>query len=124
MNSYRPEELFDAGGRLIRDLRMPDCHAHAVTVSSPGSVDAQDMRVLAKFLRDVIALNRDQRNFRLFGPDETRSNLLGAVFEVTSRQWDAAQEPNDEFLAPAGRVMDAMLSGHQCQGWLEGCGCG
>jgi xylulose-5-phosphate/fructose-6-phosphate phosphoketolase len=68
----------------------------------------------------VIALNRDQRNFRLFGPDETLSNLLGAVFEVTNRQWDVALEPNDEFLAPAGRVMDAMLSEHQCQGWLEG----
>ncbi len=146
MKSYRPEELFDAegrlipelavlsptgerrmganphanGGRLLRDLRMPDFHAHAVTVPSPGAVDAQDMRVLGKFLRDVIALNQDQRNFRLFGPDETLSNLLGAVFEVTSRQWDAAQEPNDEYLAPAGRVMDAMLSEHQCQGWLEG----
>jgi xylulose-5-phosphate/fructose-6-phosphate phosphoketolase len=146
MKSYRPEELFDTDGRLIpelaalapagerrmganphangglllRDLRMPDFHAHAVTVPSPGAVDAQDMLVLGKFLRDVIALNRDQRNFRLFGPDETLSNLLGAVFEVTSRQWDVAQEPNDEFLAPAGRVMDAMLSEHQCQGWLEG----
>ena len=146
MNSYRPEELFDADGRLLpelaalaptgerrmganphangglllRDLRMPDFHAYAVTVSSPGSVDAQHMRVLGKFLRDIIALNQDQRNFRLFGPDETLSNLLGAVFEVTSRQWDATQEPNDEFLAPAGRVMDAMLSEHQCQGWLEG----
>ena len=146
MNSYRPEELFDADGRLLpelaalaptgerrmganphangglllRDLRMPDFHAHAVTVSSPGSVNSQHMRVLGKFLRDVIALNQDQRNFRLFGPDETLSNLLGAVFEVTSRQWDATQEPNDEFLAPAGRVMDAMLSEHQCQGWLEG----
>jgi xylulose-5-phosphate/fructose-6-phosphate phosphoketolase len=146
MKSYRPEELFDAegrlipelaalaptgerrmganphanGGRLLRDLRMPDFHAHAVTLSSPGAVDAQDMRVLGKFLRDVIALNQDQRNFRLFGPDETLSNLLGAVFEVTNRQWDGEQEPNDEFLAPAGRVMDAMLSEHQCQGWLEG----
>ena len=146
MKSYRPEELFDADGRLatefaalaptgdrrmganphanggllLRDLRMADFRAHAVTVPSPGSVDAQDMRVLGEFLRDVIALNQDQRNFRLFGPDETLSNLLGAVFEVTNRQWDAAQQPNDEFLAPAGRVMDAMLSEHQCQGWLEG----
>ena len=146
MKSYRPEELFDADGRLapelaalaptgarrmganphanggllLRDLRMPDFHAHAVTVPEPGAVDAQDMRVLGEFLRDVIALNRDQRNFRLFGPDETLSNLLGAVFEVTERQWDAAQESTDEFLAPTGRVMDAMLSEHQCQGWLEG----
>jgi xylulose-5-phosphate/fructose-6-phosphate phosphoketolase len=146
MKSYRPDELFDTDGRLIpelaalapagerrmganpqangglllRDLRMPDFHAHAVTVPSPGTVDAQDMLVLGKFLRDLIALNGDQRNFRLFGPDETLSNLLGAVFEVTSRQWDAAQKSNDEFLATTGRVMDAMLSEHQCQGWLEG----
>ena len=146
MKSYRPEELFDADGRLVpelaalaptgerrmganphangglqlRDLRMPDFHAHAVTVPAPGAVDAQDIRVLGEFLRDVIELNQDQRNFRLFGPDETLSNLLGAVFEVTGRQWDAAQESTDEFLAPTGRVMDAMLSEHQCQGWLEG----
>jgi xylulose-5-phosphate/fructose-6-phosphate phosphoketolase len=146
MKGYHPDELFDAEGRLIpelaalapvgerrmganphangglllRDLRMPDFHTHAVPVPKPGAVEAQDMRVLGKFLRDVIALNQGQRNFRLFGPDETLSNLLGAVFEVTSRQWDAAQQPNDELLAPSGRVMDAMLSEHQCQGWLEG----
>ncbi len=65
-------------------------------------------------------LNQDQRNFRIFGPDETLSNLLGAVFEVTNRQWDAREEKNDEFLAPAGRVLDSMLSEHQCEGWLEG----
>ena len=146
MKSYRAEELFDAQGRLVpalaalaptgerrmganphangglllHNLRMPDFHAHAVTVPSPGAADAQDMLVLGKFLRDVIALNQGQRNFRLFGPDETLSNLLGSVFEVTSRQWDAVKQSNDEFLAPAGRVMDAMLSEHQCQGWLEG----
>ena len=78
------------GGILLRDLRMPDFRAHAVDVPSPGAVDAQDTLVLGEFLRDVAALNSDQRNFRIFGPDETLSNMLGAVFEVTSRQWDAA----------------------------------
>ena len=81
---------------------------------------AQDTLVLGKFLRDVTRLNQDQRNFRIFGPDETLSNLLGAVFEVTNRQWDARKVDNDEFLAPAGRVLDSMLSEHQCEGWLEG----
>jgi xylulose-5-phosphate/fructose-6-phosphate phosphoketolase len=146
MKSYKAEELFDLNGRLIpelaelapqgarrmganphangglllRDLRMPDFHAHAVTVPSPGAVGAQDTMVLGHFLRDVIDLNQEQRNFRLFGPDETLSNLLGAVFEVTNRQWDAREVANDEFLAPTGRVLDAMLSEHQCEGWLEG----
>jgi xylulose-5-phosphate/fructose-6-phosphate phosphoketolase len=144
MKSYRPEELFDGNGRLIaeiaelapagnrrmsanphtnggsllRDLRMPDFRVHAVRLTSPGSGDAQDTLVLGNFLRDVISLN--QHNFRVFGPDETLSNFLGAVFEVTSRQWDARCKPNDEFLAPTGRVLDSMLSEHQCQGWLEG----
>jgi len=76
--------------------------------------------VLGSFLRDVARLNQDQRNFRLFGPDETVSNLLQAVFEVTNRQWDLPVEKNDEFLAPAGQVLDSMLSEHQCEGWLEG----
>ena len=76
--------------------------------------------MLGKFLRDVAKLNQDQRNFRVFGPDETVSNLLGAVFEVTNRQWDAREVKNDEFLAPAGRVLDSMLSENQCEGWLEG----
>ena len=76
--------------------------------------------MLGQFLRDVAALNEAQRNFRVFGPDETLSNLLGAVFEVTSRQWDARTQENDEFLAPAGRVLDSMLSEHQSEGWLEG----
>jgi xylulose-5-phosphate/fructose-6-phosphate phosphoketolase len=146
MKSYKPEELFDAqgrllpelaelaprgerrmganphtnGGALLRDLRVPDFRVHAVAVPGPGAVEAQDTHVLGKFLRDVVALNEAQRNFRIFGPDETMSNLLGAVFETTSRQWDAATEPGDEFLAPAGRVVDSMLSEHQCQGWLEG----
>jgi xylulose-5-phosphate/fructose-6-phosphate phosphoketolase len=146
MRSYRAEELFDDNGRLmpelaqlapqgarrmganphanggllLKDLRMPDFHTHAVTVPCPGGVDAQDTMVLGQFLRDVINLNQEQRNFRLFGPDETLSNLLGAVFEVTNRQWDAREVKNDEFLAPTGRVLDAMLSEHQCEGWLEG----
>ena len=146
MRSYQPEELFDGDGRLLpelaelapegdrrmganphanggillRDLRMPDFRAHAVDVPSPGAVDAQDTLVLGEFLRDVATLNSGQRNFRVFGPDETLSNLLGAVFEVTSRQWDARTQQNDEFLAPAGRVLDSMLSEHQSEGWLEG----
>src|ERR1700683_5541721 len=146
MKSYKPEELFDADGRLIpdlaelapegdrrmganphangglllRDLRMPDFRVHAVDVPSPGAVDAGDTLVLGKFLRDVTELNQAQRNFRVFGPDETLSNMLGAVFEVTSRQWEARTQQNDEFLAPAGRVLDSMLSEHQCEGWLEG----
>ena len=146
MRSYRPEELFDGDGRLLAelaelapagslrmganahangglllsDLRLPDFHDHAVLVPAPGAVDAQDTLVLGSFLRDVVTLNGERRNFRLFGPDETLSNLLGAVFEVTSRQWEGRVERSDEFLAPAGRVLDSMLSEHQCQGWLEG----
>jgi xylulose-5-phosphate/fructose-6-phosphate phosphoketolase len=146
MRSYRPEELFDEAGRLLpdlaglapegerrmganphangglllRDLRMPDFRVHAVAVPSPGAVTAQDTLVLGGFLRDVAALNAAQRNFRIFGPDETLSNLLGAVFEVTSRQWDARTQADDEVLAPAGRVLDSMLSEHQSEGWLEG----
>jgi xylulose-5-phosphate/fructose-6-phosphate phosphoketolase len=145
MRSYRPEELFDENGRLrpeladlaptgerrmganphanggmlLRDLVMPDFRAYAVKVPSPGSVDAADTHELGIFLRDVAKLNRDQRNFRIFGPDETLSNRLGAVFEATNRQWDAQKQDNDEFLALDGRVME-MLSEHQCEGWLEG----
>ena len=146
MKSYKPEELFDQQGRLIpelaelapsgnrrmganphanggvllRDLRMPDFHLHAVSVPAPGAVDAQDTLVLGSFLRDVVKMNQPHRNFRIFGPDETLSNQLGAVFEVTSRQWEAGREQEDDFLAPDGRVLDSMLSEHQCQGWLEG----
>jgi xylulose-5-phosphate/fructose-6-phosphate phosphoketolase len=146
MRSYRPEELFDVDGRLLpdlaglapdgdrrmganphtngggllRDLRMPDFRAHAVAVPAPGAVDAQDTLVLGEFLRDVVRANQDRRNFRVFGPDETLSNFLSAIFEETSRQWDAQTLPGDEFLAPAGRVLDSMLSEHQCEGWLEG----
>jgi xylulose-5-phosphate/fructose-6-phosphate phosphoketolase len=145
LRSYRPEELFDEqgrlkpelaelapkgerrmganphanGGLLLRDLVMPDFRKYAVTVPSPGAVQAADAHELGVFLRDVATLNREQRNFRIFGPDETLSNRLGSVFEVTNRQWDARQQDNDEFLALEGRVME-MLSEHQCEGWLEG----
>ncbi|PJD96339.1 MAG: phosphoketolase [Parachlamydia sp.] len=146
LKSYKPEELFDENGRLLaeltelaptgnrrmganphtngglllRELQMPDFRVHAVHVPAPGAINKQDTLVLGGFLRDIIKLNMDQRHFRVFGPDETLSNLLGAVFEVTNRQWDCREEKNDEFLAPAGRVLDSMLSEHQCEGWLEG----
>jgi xylulose-5-phosphate/fructose-6-phosphate phosphoketolase len=107
------------GGLLLRDLDMPPFRAHAVRVPAPGAVEAEDTRVLGQFLRDVIDRNRAARNFRIFGPDETVSNRLDAVFEKTSRQWEAERRPNDEWLAPDGRVME-VLSEHQCQGWLEG----
>ncbi|MBE3143971.1 MAG: phosphoketolase family protein, partial [Planctomycetes bacterium] len=145
MKSYKPEELFDKeghlmpelaelapkgdrrmganphtnGGILLRDLHMPDFRKYAVSVPSPGSVQAADTHVLGEFLRDVAKLNQEQRNFRIFGPDETLSNRLNAVFEVTNRQWEARTQENDEFLATDGRVME-MLSEHQCEGWLEG----
>jgi xylulose-5-phosphate/fructose-6-phosphate phosphoketolase len=145
LRSYRPEELFDGqgrlnpelaelapkgdrrmganphanGGLLLRDLVMPNFRDYGVTVPSPGSVQAADAHELGVFLRDVVSLNREQRNFRIFGPDETLSNRLNAVFEVTDRQWDAQTQANDEFLAADGRVME-MLSEHQCEGWLEG----
>jgi len=128
MRSYRPEELFDQNGRLVaelaelaptggrrmganphangglllRDLKMPDFRDHAVNVSSPGERQECDTRILGMFLRDVSKMNQAERNFRIFGPDETLSNLLGAVFEVTNRQWDARATKQDEFLAPQG----------------------
>jgi xylulose-5-phosphate/fructose-6-phosphate phosphoketolase len=145
LRSYRPEELFDAqgrlkaelqelapqgerrmgsnpnanGGLLLRDLRMPDFTAYAADVAKPGVPGIGDTHVLGRFLRDVVKLNAEQRNFRIFGPDETLSNGLEAVFETTNRQWLAATVDNDEFLARSGRVME-MLSEHQCEGWLEG----
>ena len=145
MRSYRPEELFDAngmlraelgelapkgprrmganphanGGLLLRDLRMPDFREYAIAVPAPGAVDAEDTRVLGRFLRDVIELNLEPRSFRLFGPDETDSNRLSAVFEVSERQWTAATVAGDEHLAAEGSIME-VLSEHQCQGWLEG----
>jgi xylulose-5-phosphate/fructose-6-phosphate phosphoketolase len=146
LRSYRPEELFDQqgrlqaqlselapqgarrmganpnanGGLLLRDLKMPDFRDYAAEVRAPGVRGIGDTRVLGPFLRDVARLNDAQRNFRVFGPDETLSNGLGALFEATNRQWDAAIEPADESLAPTGRVLDSMLSEHQCEGWLEG----
>ena len=146
LKSYRPEELFDERGRLqpnlvelapkgarrmganphanggilLRDLTLPDFRDYAADVPSPGVRGIGDTRVLGRFLRDVTKLNNEQRNFRVFGPDETLSNGLEALFEATNRQWNAATEPNDEFLAPTGRVLDSMLSEHQCEGWLEG----
>ncbi|WP_199120257.1 phosphoketolase [Pedobacter sp. ASV28] len=144
MKSYHAEELFDKDGKLIAELKalaptgerrmgtnphtngglllkellMPNFRDFGLKVPSPGAIMGQDTMVLGKFLKEVIKLN--PVNFRLFGPDETLSNLLGAVFEESNRQWDAAMLPNDEFLAPTGRILDAQLSEHQCEGWLEG----
>jgi xylulose-5-phosphate/fructose-6-phosphate phosphoketolase len=145
LKSYRPEELFDEqgslmpelaelapsgerrmganphanGGMLLRDLRMPDFCEYAFDVPSPGIRGPGDTHVLGRFLRDVTRMNAEQRNFRVFGPDETLSNGLEAVFEVTNRQWLAETRKDDQFLAPSGRVME-VLSEHQCEGWLEG----
>jgi xylulose-5-phosphate/fructose-6-phosphate phosphoketolase len=143
MRSYRPEELFDEDGRvregirelappgghrmsatphanggvLLEDLDLPDFRRYAVDVPAPGTTTSEATRVLGGFLRDVIAAN--PRTFRLFGPDETASNRLSDVFAVTDRAWDAERRPDDDHLAPDGRVME-ILSEHQCQGWLEG----
>ena len=143
LRSYRPEELFDErgalrpelaalapegdrrmganphanGGLLLRELEMPDFRAHAVEVPRPGRSMSEATRVLGGFLGEVIARNGE--NFRIMGPDETASNRLGAVFEVTDRVWEAETLPTDEHLAPEGRVME-VLSEHLCQGWLEG----
>ena len=145
MRSYRPEELFDEsgalvpelaalaprgnrrmganphanGGILLRDLRMPDFREHAVAVPTPGTELAEATRVVGGFLRDVMRLNMDQRSFRVFGPDETASNRLEALFEVTNRTWLADRVSTDEQLGAEGRVME-ILSEHMCQGWLEG----
>jgi len=145
MRSYKPEELFDTkgcllpelyelapkgerrmgsnphanGGLLLHDLNMPDFRKYQVEVTSPGSVKVADTYQLGVYLRDVVKLNEKERNFRIFGPDETLSNRLNAVFEVTRRQWEAPTQENDEFLASDGRVLE-MLSEHQCEGWLEG----
>ncbi len=145
LRSYRPESLFDADGRLIpelaalaprgnrrmganphangglllQELRLPNFREYAVSVPEPGVQGVGDTQVLGNLLRDVIQLNDSARNFRIFGPDETLSNKLGAVFQVTDRQWMAENEPADEFLASSGRVLE-MLSEHQCEGWLEG----
>jgi xylulose-5-phosphate/fructose-6-phosphate phosphoketolase len=143
MRSYRPEELFDEngalvpelaslppkayrrmsanpvanGGELLRDLALPDFRDYAVDVPSPGATTSEAARVLGTFVRDVMDRNRE--NFRMFGPDETASNRLGAVLDVTDRTWMAEIIEGDDHLARDGRVME-VLSEHQCQGWLEG----
>ena len=149
LRSYHPEELFDEDGRpvelirsfpptgnrrmganphtngglLLRDLRTPDFRNYALDVPAPGAVEAQDMLVLGSYVRDVMKLNMDARNFRIFAPDETASNRLGPVFEVTGRRFLGERHENEdpeEHLDPDGRVMDSMLSEHMCEGWLEG----
>ena len=145
MRSYRPEELFDDngtfkpelvalapkgnrrmganphanGGLLLQDLRLPDIRDYAVSVPRPGRIQAEATRVMGGLLRDVMTLNLDARNFRVVGPDETTSNRLDALFEVTNRTWMAERVADDDHLAPDGRVME-ILSEHLCQGWLEG----
>ena len=149
LRSYGPEELFDEDGRpsallrdfppkgtrrmganphangglLLRDLRTPDFREYAVDVPTPGAVESQDMLVLGSYVRDVMKLNLDARNFRIFAPDETASNRLSPVFEVTGRRFLGERYENEdpeEHLDPDGRVMDSMLSEHLCEGWLEG----
>jgi len=145
MKSYQPEELFDEngtlipelqvlapegdrrmganpnanGGLLLKELRMPDFREYAVEVAKPGQVRAEATRVMGTFLRDVLRLNADRRNFRVMGPDETASNRLSALFDVTDRAWMGEIFPYDDHLAADGRVME-ILSEHTCQGWLEG----
>jgi len=145
MRSYRPEELFDEEGRprpnvvdwlptgdrrmsanphanggiVLRDLELPDFRDYGVEVAAPADAMSEPTRVLGEFLRDVMRLNADDQNFRLFGPDETESNRLQAVYEATGKAWYAALEPTDVHLARDGRVME-VLSEHTCQGWLEG----
>jgi xylulose-5-phosphate/fructose-6-phosphate phosphoketolase len=145
MRGYKPEELFDKngkllpelaalapkgnrrmganphanGGILLRDLRLPDFRAYAVEIPKPGSVNGEDTRVLGKFLGDVIKQNADQKNFRVFGPDETASNRLFGVLDATNKQWEAEVIESDDHLAPEGRLIE-VLSEHQCEGWLEG----
>ena len=146
LRSYKPEELFDKdghpmpdilalapegkrrmganphanGGQLLRDLRMPDFRDYEVKVPFPGAVEAQDMTAMGYFVRDIYRLNSAERNFRVFGPDETASNRLSPVFEITDRAWNGEAWDIDDHLAPDGRVMDSMLSEHVCQGMLEG----
>ena len=108
------------GGLLLRDLRTPDFTQYALDVPAPGAVEAEDMVQLGSYVRDLLRLNRQARNFRIFSPDEALSNRLEAAFQASPRRWGAAREEGDEYLAPDGRIMDAMLSEHMCQGWLEG----
>ncbi|MFZ5834996.1 MAG: phosphoketolase family protein [Pseudomonadota bacterium] len=145
MQSYRPQELFDENGRLVpalaalapkgarrmganphangglllKSLKLPDFRSYAVDVPTPGGTKTESTRVMGSFLRDVMKDNLDARNFRVFGPDETASNRLGALFEVTDRAWMGERNADDDHLGPDGRVME-ILSEHTCQGWLEG----
>jgi xylulose-5-phosphate/fructose-6-phosphate phosphoketolase len=145
LRSYRPQELFDDhgrlkpelkglapkgerrmganpvanGGKLLRDLRLPDFADYAFDVATPGITGIGATVVAGRYLRDVVTMNAESRNFRIFGPDETVSNRLEAVFEATQRQWELPVLATDDFLATEGRVME-MLSEHQCEGWLEG----
>ncbi len=145
LKGYHPEELFDDsgflkqelrelaphgqhrmcsnlhanGGKLLRDLKMPDFRDYALEVKKPGHTVAESTRVMGQFLRDVMKRNLADRNFRIMGPDETASNRLGALFEVTDRSWMAETLPEDDHLSADGRVME-ILSEHTCQGWLEG----
>ena len=146
LRSYRPEELFDEsgklnadlaelaptgarrmganvhanGGKLLRELQLPNFRDYEVNVEYPSIVNAGNTHALGPWLRDIEKLNQGTRNFRIFAPDETMSNRLEAVFEASSRQWNARIQDGDDFLAQDGRVLDAMLSEHQAQGWLEG----
>ncbi len=145
LKSYHAEELFDAagtllpelaelaptgerrmganphanGGLLMKELRLPDFESYAVKITQPGAVDAEATRITGDFLRDVMKLNLERKNFRIFGPDETASNRLGSVFKVTDRVSTADILKTDDHVAPDGRVME-VLSEHLCQGWLEG----
>ena len=146
LKSYRPEELFDENGRLIKELRdlapvgdkrmgmnphanggklleelnIPDFRDYGLDIKERGEVIAQDMMELGKFIRDIIKLNEDKKNFRIFGPDEALSNRLNHVFEVTNRQWNGITLDTDEYLDNSGRVIDSVLSEHICEGLLEG----
>lgn len=146
LKSYHPEELFDEsgklrsdlkslapvgnrrmganpnanGGLLLKDLRLPDFRDYAVTVNAPGTVIKQDMMELGKYVRDVFKLNKESKNFRVFGPDEALSNRLNFMFDEEKRSWDAITYVDDEYLSHEGRIMDSYLSEHFCEGALEG----
>lgn len=146
LKSYKPEELFNEngalkkelkelapkgnhrmgmnphanGGLLLEELNIPDFRGYGVEVKKPGETISQDMMELGFFIRDIIKLNENKKNFRIFGPDEALSNRLNHVFEVTNRQWNGIRYDNDEFISPYGRVIDSVLSEHLCEGMLEG----
>ena len=146
LRSYKPEELFDEngtlkkelkelapkgnhrmgmnphanGGLLLEELNIPDFRGYGVEVKNPGETISQDMMEFGYFIRDIIKLNENKKNFRIFGPDEALSNRLNHVFEATNRQWNGIRYDNDEFISPYGRVIDSVLSEHLCEGMLEG----